>query len=219
MTFIYTTNPIIDKNGNKSWWNNSKLHRENGLPAVENFNGSKEWWVNGELHRDGDLPAFEHKNSGTFWGNEWWKNGKCHRDNDLPAVEGYGQNNRWYKNGVLHRDNDLPAIDCEEQGKQWFKNGVLHRDNNLPAVECKDGGKEWWLNGHKCPPYWVRLPKLSDMTGKCCITLDTIDVDSEVCRCNVCSVILLFDALNKWLNISYICPHCRSPWRSYIKYV
>ena len=32
--------------GDKSWYLNDKLHREDG-PAFEGFDGHKEWWLNG----------------------------------------------------------------------------------------------------------------------------------------------------------------------------
>ena len=32
-------------NGDKAWWLNGKLHREDG-PAREYVNGHKEWWLN-----------------------------------------------------------------------------------------------------------------------------------------------------------------------------
>lgn len=56
--------------GDKAWWLNGKLHREDG-PAVEHLNGDKAWFVNGELHRE-DGPAIEYTN-GT---NEWYLNDK-----------------------------------------------------------------------------------------------------------------------------------------------
>ena len=34
-------------NGNKSWWLNGKLHREDG-PAYEGDDGYKQWWLNGK---------------------------------------------------------------------------------------------------------------------------------------------------------------------------
>jgi hypothetical protein len=37
----------IDVNGNKRWWLNGKVHREDG-PAIEWKDGDKEWWLNGE---------------------------------------------------------------------------------------------------------------------------------------------------------------------------
>lgn len=37
---------VIDAEGNKSWWKNGVLHREDG-PAVEWENGHKSWWIDG----------------------------------------------------------------------------------------------------------------------------------------------------------------------------
>ena len=42
-------------NGNKYWYQNGELHREDG-PAIERANGTKEWYQNGKLHRE-DGPA------------------------------------------------------------------------------------------------------------------------------------------------------------------
>ena len=36
----------IDVEGNKMWYKNSKLHRDDG-PAIENIDGSFEYWING----------------------------------------------------------------------------------------------------------------------------------------------------------------------------
>jgi hypothetical protein len=36
-----------DADGNKSWWLNGKLHREDG-PAIEDADGDKLWYLNGE---------------------------------------------------------------------------------------------------------------------------------------------------------------------------
>ena len=35
-------------NGDKYWYRNDQLHREDG-PAVERADGDKEWWLNGQL--------------------------------------------------------------------------------------------------------------------------------------------------------------------------
>jgi hypothetical protein len=72
--------------GDKRWYLNGKLHREDGA-AVEWANGSKSWWLNGELHRE-DGPALE-------WADgdkRWYLNGKCvteeeHKAAMNPAVE------------------------------------------------------------------------------------------------------------------------------------
>jgi len=47
----------IDKLGNKHWYFNGELHREDG-PAVEWANGDKAWYQNGKCHRE-DGPAIE----------------------------------------------------------------------------------------------------------------------------------------------------------------
>ena len=68
---------------------------------------------------------------------------------------------------------------------------------------------------------WTESPKKNNMFGiiKCVITLDDIQNDSEVCKCDICSALCLFDAMNEWLSINptKICPHCRSPWTNYNK--
>jgi len=51
--------------GDKEWYYNGKLHRENG-PAVEYADGDKEWWLNGEGHRE-DGPAIEYADVGKSW--------------------------------------------------------------------------------------------------------------------------------------------------------
>jgi hypothetical protein len=55
----------IDTFGNKSWWFNGKLHREDG-PAIEYSSGSKQWYRNGKKHRI-DGPACEYCNGDKFW--------------------------------------------------------------------------------------------------------------------------------------------------------
>ena len=42
-------------NGDKSWWLNGKMHREDG-PAYEGADGSKFWYLNGE-----EVTEEEHK--------------------------------------------------------------------------------------------------------------------------------------------------------------
>ena len=57
-------------NGEKYWYLNDKLHREDG-PALEYADGYKEWWLNGKLHRE-DGPAVECVNGI----KKWYLNGK-----------------------------------------------------------------------------------------------------------------------------------------------
>jgi len=64
-------------NGNKYWYLNGKLHRENG-PAIEHKNGNKYWYLNGELHRE-DGPAIECSNGTKYW----YKNGVNYTESDF----------------------------------------------------------------------------------------------------------------------------------------
>jgi hypothetical protein len=60
----------VYKDGDKRWYLNGKLHREDG-PAVEWNDGTKFWYLNGERHRE-DGPAIECANGNKYW----WLNGK-----------------------------------------------------------------------------------------------------------------------------------------------
>ena len=90
----------IDDHGNKSWYSNDKLHREDG-PAIEWDNGNKSWYINGKLHRE-DGPAIEWDNGS----KEWYSNGKLHRE-DGPAVEWANEYKAWYINGKRVTEQDV----------------------------------------------------------------------------------------------------------------
>lgn len=126
----------------------------------------------------------------------------------------------WWYDGRLHRDGDRPAIECVNGDKFWFINGLLHRDNDMPAVIYGNGTMEWYRHGERYfPNHWETQPLFNDMPGKTCvITLEIILNDSEVCKCDVCSVVSLFGAMNEWLGKNDTCPHCRSPWTNWVKY-
>ena len=79
-------------NGDKFWYLNGKLHREDG-PAREWANGSKFWCLNGQLHRE-EGPAEEWANGSKFW----YLNGKLHRE-DGPAIEWANGSKSWFLNG------------------------------------------------------------------------------------------------------------------------
>jgi len=53
------------ENGNKKWYMNGLLHREDG-PAIERVNGRKLWCKNGLLHRENG-PAIEYENGDKRW--------------------------------------------------------------------------------------------------------------------------------------------------------
>jgi hypothetical protein len=97
-------NVQVYANGNKYWYLNGNLHREDG-PAVEGANGTKHWYLNGKLHRE-DGPAFENSDGNKYW----YLNGKLHRE-DGPAVKYSDGEKYWYLNG-------------EELTKKEFKNKI-----------------------------------------------------------------------------------------------
>ena len=61
---------VVDELGNKCWFKDAELHREDG-PAIEHLNGSKEWYKDGKLHRE-DGPAVEYRDGS----KGWYLNGK-----------------------------------------------------------------------------------------------------------------------------------------------
>ena len=83
----------VDDDGDKRWFLNNELHREDG-PAVECADGTKMWFLNGQLHRV-DGSAVEYADGS----KEWWLNNKLHRT-DGPAIEWEDGSKFWYLNGV-----------------------------------------------------------------------------------------------------------------------
>ena len=59
----------IDGYGDRWWYLNGKLHRDDG-PAADGASGFKSWWINGKRHRE-DGPAVEAADGS----KEWWING------------------------------------------------------------------------------------------------------------------------------------------------
>jgi hypothetical protein len=55
----------VYEDGDKHWYLNGKLHREDG-PAVERSDGHKSWYLNGKRHRE-DGPAIEWSDGDKFW--------------------------------------------------------------------------------------------------------------------------------------------------------
>jgi hypothetical protein len=87
-------------NGNRYWYLNGKLHREDG-PAVETYDGSRYWWLNGKQHRE-DGPAIEYADGTRCW----YLNGKRHRE-DGPAIEYANGNREWWLNGVEYTEEEF----------------------------------------------------------------------------------------------------------------
>jgi len=89
--------PEIDLFGNKYWYINGELHREDG-PAIEFINSTKEWWINDKRHRE-DGPAVIRANGDKLW----FINHKLHRE-DGPAIEWAHGYRAWYLNDKRQPD-------------------------------------------------------------------------------------------------------------------
>jgi len=91
----------VHDDGNKFWYLNGKLHREDG-PACDYIYGDKCWYLNGKLHRE-DGPACDY-----IYGDKcWYLNGKLHRE-DGPAIE-YNGNKFWYLNDKEYTEAEFNA--------------------------------------------------------------------------------------------------------------
>ena len=64
----------VNRFGDKAWYLNGKLHRENG-PAVEYTIGDKYWYLNDKLHRENG-PAVEYASGYKYW----YLNGKIYSE-------------------------------------------------------------------------------------------------------------------------------------------
>lgn len=136
----------VTNNGDKYWYFNCLLHREDG-PAKEYANGNKEWWLFNQRHRE-DGPAVEYATGDKYW----YKNGKCHRE-DGPAAEHADGNKEWWINDKLHRE-DGPACEYANGGKYWYING-----KELTEEEFKN------RNNSSCNGKIVKLTRRDDCDG------------------------------------------------------
>lgn len=107
---------IVNIRGDKSWYINGKLHKEDG-PAIQRSNGDEFWYANGKRHRE-DGPAIETMDG---W-KEWWIHGKHHRE-DGPAIEYVNGDKKWYING-----QELSQEQFEHYVEMKRLNQHLHND-------------------------------------------------------------------------------------------
>ena len=59
------TGIVETPNGDKFWYKDGKLHKEDG-PAIDCIDGLRKWWIEGKLHRE-DGPACEWTNGYKEW--------------------------------------------------------------------------------------------------------------------------------------------------------
>jgi len=131
---------IFDFSGNKRWYLNGKLHREDG-PAFVYPDGIEVWYLNGKHHRE-DGPAIYNPTDPE--GSEgWYLNGKLHRE-DGPARTTSKGLQEWYRNGTRHRE-DGPAIIVPGVSESWYLSGSLHREDGPAQVNSTE--EKWYLKG------------------------------------------------------------------------
>jgi hypothetical protein len=106
---------IIDKYGNKRWYQNDLLHRTDG-PAIEYADGDKMWYQNNLLHRT-DGPAVEYADCY----KSWYQRDLLHRT-DGPAVEYADGDKRWYIEDYEYDLNDwLNLVNYTEPQKTLMR--------------------------------------------------------------------------------------------------
>ena len=76
----------VDTDGNKAWFLNGKLHREDG-PAIEYADGYKIWLLNDNYHREAG-PAIEYTNGDKSW---FLKGKKLSKEDHAYYVERMGE--------------------------------------------------------------------------------------------------------------------------------
>jgi hypothetical protein len=116
----------IDQGGNKYYYWNDKLHREDG-PAIEFVNGDKEWFFHGKYHRV-DGPAIELASGHKEW---WYFHGKLHRTNG-PAIDHEG---KFFLHGKEYTEEEYGKLG-NNMSKE-FLNNLYYQCLNL-----KEGGAD-----------------------------------------------------------------------------
>jgi hypothetical protein len=103
---------IIDKDGNKRWYQADCLHRTDG-PAIEMTNGGKYWYQFGQLHRI-DGPAID-------WNDCQWYRFNRYRRRDGPVVFA-AEALLWYYNGKAEtkEENRRRLEDCLSSSQIWI---------------------------------------------------------------------------------------------------
>ena len=94
---------VIYPNGDKKWYEEGELHREDG-PAIEYISGEKHWFKDYKPHRL-DGPAIEHDSGYKVW----FKEGRLHRE-DGPAIEHANGDKVYYLDDVRYSYNEWYAI-------------------------------------------------------------------------------------------------------------
>lgn len=171
------TGMIEDQSGNKRWYVEGIIHRDNDLPAMIYKNGNQLWFFYGKRHRVG-APAEILVAKGIFADavvlntTRWYVGGKLHRL-DGPAVEPETGENQWYLDGELHRQ-DGPATTYFKNNKAnscWLVHGKKHRLDG-PAIVYED-----FAFG---PPEGLSENRIAEFKMKYQYKLDVLDTERNL---------------------------------------
>ena len=135
----------IDEHGNKYWYLNEYLHREDG-PAIETPYGLKEWWLHGKRHSK-DGPAVVYADGR----KEWYLEDEEVEPEDVVDYNLAKGIFCYYEEAYEELIFEPDFVIDEDENEWWYLNGEHHREDG-PAVERADGDKEWWLNGEEVEP-------------------------------------------------------------------
>jgi len=171
------SNPVIEEDGTKRWFDEDGNHHRADGPAVEYASGIKMWSWHGKIHRVdgqaiemvdgsgewyladtklteeefkslvGTLPVAEVKSEANFILDEDGSKTWLDAEGKPYKVEYANGDKEWYKGGELHRE-DGPAIEKASGHKEWLQHDKLHRLDG-PAIVHADGRDSWFQNGER----------------------------------------------------------------------
>ena len=156
-----TEQPVmtVDKNGDKQWTLNGKLHRTDG-PAIERKHGYKAWCINGQLHRT-DGPAFEDANGS----KAWFLNGIKYPYEDWKAM--LNISNNFMKLGKVNLDE---AIDTGDKAPELFHKSKQAKYSTPLGIEKilpnLGGDAKRYIETVTSDSYKKTIERLEHYTGK-----------------------------------------------------
>lgn len=131
----------------QEYYNDGKLHRAEGNPAIECLlNGSREWLENGVHHREGG-PSIETRNSPHEPARiiAWHHLGNLHRVGGPSYIvtdtsSGVIELEEWHQHGKLHRADGPAHIERDYRSGQvvidfWSQNGISYRHQTADTSE------------------------------------------------------------------------------------
>ena len=129
-----------DIDGVQFWKNEKgKTHRIGGPAVIRPNGGGEEWWQDGKLHRE-DGPAFIHRTGAEIW----YYKGKVHRENG-PALTFPDGEWRWYYKNKIHREDGPAEYQPRLQQHFWWWRGLSYSSFLLWLDKIKEQNFEKYV--------------------------------------------------------------------------